>query len=211
MIPYAVQKPDFTHDDDWLTTAICSNKIIIDMSRSKDSLMGKFATTPFPMMTTQKAFWFQPEQWACLTQNLPVFRGTGQTKPERTVQVASPQDRIPVSMPKLVQKEIDDCFEKMFGLRFRQKSLFVTGSFDVAEGYAKDYGEVRTIRPSAPFCFCWGLHSKDLYFEYMEMPHGESIEDLITRLDFRTSDLIQAIQLGHEIMLVGESFGSEKI
>ena len=162
-------------------------------------------------MTTQNDLWFQPAQWASLTENLPVFRGTGQTKPEREVQIGSPQDRTPVNMPKLVQKEIDDCFEKMFGLRFRQRSLFVTGSFNVAKVYAKDYGEVRTIRPSTPFCFCWGLNSKDLYFEYMEMPHGESIEDLIIRLDFRTGNLAQAIQSGHEIMLVGESFISEKI
>lgn len=150
--------------------------------------------------------WIPPEKWDLLTEGKPIYRGTSYTFDNEIVYIGSPQDRTPVSMPKDVQKKIDDCFEERFSIRFRQNSLFATSNLEVARGYAGAYGEIRILRPLAPFCYCWSPQSKDLYFEYMESLHTESIEDMIARLNFEIDDIASAIYLEHEIMLVGEKF-----
>jgi hypothetical protein len=128
----------------------------------------------------------------------------------RDVYLSSPENRVPVNMPLNAQQEMDDCFENSFGVRFRQQSLFCTGSFEVAKSYAGDFGEVRVIRPESRFCFCWGVHSDDLYFEYCKMKDFERIPDFIERLIFKTDDLHHAIQSGNEIMLSGSRFRASK-
>ncbi|MBB3119809.1 hypothetical protein [Pseudoduganella violacea] len=155
--------------------------------------------------------WFKPDEWDTLTQNMPIYRGTKHVEAGETIHICSPENRTPVSMPLDVQREMDDCFERAFGVRFRQRSLFASASLDVAKSYAGGSGEVRILRPTAPFCFCWGLHSKDLYFAYEDMPDKESITGLIERLSFKNTRLLDAITSRNEIMLVGEEFRATRI
>lgn len=105
-------------------------------------------------------------------------------------------------MPLHVQAEIDDWFEAHFGVRFRQRSIFSTGSLEVARDYARDTGEVRVLRPTADYCFCWSPQCEDLYGEFMNSPSDESIPMLLKRLEFRCDDLASAILSNNEIMLV---------
>ena len=168
----------------------------------------KFPCTDQPSLAE---IWLAPEIWDVITKGKPVYRGTPYSNKNEILNISSPAKRTPAHMPKNIQREIDDCFETAFGIRFRQRSLFSTGSFEVARSYASVHGEVRTLRPVAPFCYCWGVRSKDLYFEYMEAQDGESVEEIIRRLHFKTDDIATAIDLGHEIMLVGSEFEARKI
>lgn len=141
----------------------------------------------------------------------PIYRGTPYISEGEITRISSPSDRKPLNMPLEIQKEIDDSFEKAFGVRFRQRSLFGTGSLEIAKGYAKERGEVRILRPLEPFCYCWSPKSQDLYLEYTESLDNESVESMISRLCFQTENIAAAINQGHEIMLVGSAFEAKRI
>ena len=130
------------------------------------------------------------------------MRGFSTRSHEQTFHFSSPENRVPVSMQQHTQVEIDDWFETHFGVRFRQRSIFSTGSFEVARNYARDTGEVRVLRPTADYCFCWSPLCEDLFGEYIDSPSGESIPMLLKRLEFRCDDLASAILSNNEIMLV---------
>lgn len=155
--------------------------------------------------------WISPDKWDLITKKKPVYRGTSNSNSRTVMNISSPINRQPVNMPSDVQLKIDDIFESSFGIRFRERSLFSTGSLEVAKSYTGNYGEVRKIRPVEPFCFCWGLHSTDLYFEYMRASEHETICDMIHRLNFKIDDISRAIDLQCEIMLVGSNFQAIKI
>lgn len=108
-------------------------------------------------------------------------------------------------MPPEVQIEIDNWFESRFGVRFRQRSIFSTGSMEVAREYARGTGEVRVLRPEVDFCFCWSPLCVDLYGAYEDADRHESISALLEHLQFRCDDLSSAIRSKHEIMLVCSS------
>ncbi len=131
-----------------------------------------------------------------------LLRGFPTRASEQIVTISSPTDRFPVNMPLCVQLEIDNWFEAKFGVRFRQRSLFCTGSIEVARGYTHMVGEVRTLRAVEDFCFCWSPLCDDLYGAYETSSHNESIGELLSRLQFRCDDLISAIRSQNEIMLV---------
>lgn len=97
---------------------------------------------------------------------------------------------------------MDDWFFNRFGMRFRESSLFATGDFHTAQGYATDWGQVRRLEPKERFCFCWSPKCIDLYNEFESLVGTESVEDLLARLDFQCDDLEAAILSHHEIMLV---------
>jgi hypothetical protein len=155
--------------------------------------------------------WFEAVQWDELSGEQPLYRGFSKKIEGVSVQISSPENRSPVSMPLGIQTEMDNWFENRFGMRFRQRSLFATGSLEAATHYAADHGEVRVLRPIAPFCFCWSEQCADLYEEYENMPRDESIPELLQRLEFKCVDLDQALQSSHEIMLIGTTFQADLI
>jgi hypothetical protein len=148
------------------------------------------------------SIWKSSDQWEELTQSFSLLRGFSTRSHEQTFHFSSPESRAPVNMPPHVQVEIDDWFEAHFGVRFRQRSIFSTGSLEIARNYARDTGEVRILRPTADYCFCWSPLCEDLYGEFLDSPYGESIPMLLKRLDFRCDDLASAIRSNNEIMLV---------
>ncbi|ASU39120.1 hypothetical protein hmeg3_13045 [Herbaspirillum sp. meg3] len=153
---------------------------------------------------------FNHDDWKPLSGGMLLYRGFSQKAPEDTVLVRSPTDRKPAHMPLSVQHQMDDWFEKELGTRFRQRSLFTTGSLDVARRYAGDHGEVRVIQAIGPFQFCWSKKSHDLYDEFEAMSQQETIPAMLERLDFKCSDLEGALQSGNEIMLVGDAFKASR-
>ncbi|WP_157158300.1 hypothetical protein [Delftia sp. Cs1-4] len=154
--------------------------------------------------------WNSEKKWEEFSSGLRVLRGFGIRSSEKSITLHSPAARTPVNMPQSVQVEIDNWFETRFGIRFRQRSIFGTGSFEVAQSYTRDFGEVRALRPEADFCFCWSPLCEDLYGAYQECSPSESIADMLDRLDFRCNDLYSAILSGNEIMLVCSSIQAEK-
>ena len=150
--------------------------------------------------------WIDPELWDEMRGGLTAFRGSKLWQPSGApLVVASPENRRPVHMPERVQQEIDDYFEKRFGIRFRQRSLFATGSF----GEARLHGVVRAITPQAPFCFCWSPSSADLFEEYGAKPDAKPLVAWLEELQFRCDGLSDALRSGHEVMLVGPAFLAE--
>lgn len=97
---------------------------------------------------------------------------------------------------------MDDWFFNRFGMRFRESSLFGTGDLVTAQGYAKDWGQVRRLEPKDKFCFCWSPDCADLYNEFVNSRSTESVEDMLERLDFQCNDLGAAIRSHNEVMLV---------
>ena len=87
-------------------------------------------------------------------------------------------------------------------MRFRESSLFATGDLHTALNYATGLGQVRQLEPKERFCFCWSPECVDLFNEFENSKSTESVEDLLTRLDFQCDDLEAAILSNHEIMLV---------
>lgn len=148
------------------------------------------------------AIWNSPDVWLEQSKGNRLLRGFSTRAYEEKITYSSPTDRSPVNMPWSVQIEIDNWFEARFGVRFRQRSIFATGSLDVARGYARDTGEVRVLRPLADFCFCWSPVCEDLYGEYEISQSNEKIQDMLERLDFRCHDLSAALTSHNEIMLV---------
>lgn len=105
-------------------------------------------------------------------------------------------------MPLDVQIRMDDWFSERFGIRFRESSLFATGDQHVAQSYAKDWGQVRVLKPKDKYCFCWSPECADLYNEFSNSRDTESVEAMLRRLDFQCDHLEEAILSHHEIMLV---------
>lgn len=155
--------------------------------------------------------WFEASEWDVMLQGRLLFRGFSKEIDQQTLMTASPKHRTPVNMPPHVQVEMDDWFEGSFGIRYRQRSIFATGSFDNALGYAGTFGEVRKIRPTGPFCICWSPYVVDLYIDYQNISSQESLTRFLARQHFSNEDLGNAAETGHEIMLVGDAFACEKI
>lgn len=154
---------------------------------------------------------FEAAQWDELTKGQPLYRGFSIKLKNASVQIASPRNRSPVSMPLSIQTEMDNWFETRFGIRLRERSIFATGNIEIAKHYAGDYGEIRVLRPIEPFCFFWSEYCADLYEEYENMPRDESIPELLHRLEFKSIDLDRALQSSHEIMFVGTTFQADLI
>ncbi|WP_208512894.1 hypothetical protein [Variovorax paradoxus] len=153
--------------------------------------------------------WQDAKSWDETSGGLKLYRGFLGSGLKTSVQIASPEDRRPVNMPLNIQKEIDDVFERLFGIRFRQRSLFTTGSLEVAKEYAGDWGQVRTIKPLSCFSFCWSRFSADLYEEFQALRVGETVTDLVLRLEYECGCLADALASGHEIMMVGPAFRAD--
>lgn len=154
--------------------------------------------------------WHKPEEWDTLVNGQYVFRGFSKNTSNLPATISSPQHRQPVNMPLAVQSEMDDWFEDVFGIRYRQRAIFVTGDFNCAASYAGTYGVVGKIRALAPFAFCWSPICTDLYVEYQQMPSNETLVRFLSRQNFTDMDLAQALKSGNEIMLVGSSFAVER-
>lgn len=68
-------------------------------------------------------------------------------------------NRQPMHTPKVVQEEIDDYFEMLTGIRFRQRGVFCTGSAI----FARQYGRPCYVFPKGDFKFLWSPKVRDLY------------------------------------------------
>ena len=108
-----------------------------------EALSEKGSTDPTYRMEAHMPIWNSASTWEELSSGATLFRGFPTRSVDEIIIFGSPVDRVPVNMPPTVQMEIDNWFESRFGVRFRQRATFSTGSFQVAREYAKHTGEVR--------------------------------------------------------------------
>ncbi len=155
--------------------------------------------------------WKTPKSWIADVGGHVLYRGFAKICGEDSKLISSPVNRVPKHMPPEVQVRIDDWFETRFGVRFRQRSIFSTGSIEIAKQYAQDWGEVRVLRPLNTYAFCWSRNSVDLFGEYEEKANGETVEAWLDRLEFTTDDISGAIESKREVMLVCESVEAKKM
>ncbi|WP_300760234.1 hypothetical protein [Janthinobacterium sp.] len=105
------------------------------------------------------------------------------------------KDRRPLDTDIEDHRAVDEFLKLQYGIAGRSQTVFVTGDDYVAEGY----GEVFLILPRGEFKFLWSPDIGDL--AGINIPRGEEMIDVVERSEFRTDDLHEAIQSGHEIML----------
>jgi len=155
--------------------------------------------------------WKQSHSWIADAASQPIYRGFERTFASDVEIIASPMDRVPKHMPCEVQVLMDDWFEARFSVRFRQRSIFSSGSIEIARDYAGVWGEVRSLTPRTNYAFCWSHRCPDLYGAFEAIAPGETIEALLDRLEFTTDDISGAIRSGCEVMLVCASVAAQKI
>lgn len=105
-------------------------------------------------------------------------------------------------MDRAVHREMDDWFESTMGTRFRERSLFATGSIAMASLYKGSRGEVRRLRPVSEFAFCWSPKVEDLFHHHRDLG-GMGVQALLTQAGYKMTDLRDAASSGCEIMLIG--------
>lgn len=158
-----------------------------------------------------KGTWFKAEDWETLTTGLPVYRGFSRPLTEDKMTIYAPVNRQPKNIPLPAHHRIDAWFTQQFGIPFRSRAVYGTGSLDKAQEHAGEAGEVALIRPNGDFSFCWSPNCYDLYGEYAMLDSDEQIEAMLEKLAFRAEALEQAIMSGYEIMLAADSFTVERV
>ena len=148
--------------------------------------------------------------WPFDSKGLSVYRGFGNNRTEQVMEISSPKNRHPRDTPLDVQIQVDNWLEQRFGYRFRESSLFVTGDYMNAKSYA-EHGEVRVIQPLSDYVFCWSPKCCDLYEEVTLSPQGESVHDMMERLEFQCTDIYNAIKSRNEIMIICDRLKASKI
>lgn len=89
-----------------------------------------------------------------------LYRGSKTESKEKTLRkIKTRKDRTPRDIKVNTHTLIDNYFEKKFGIRYRSKSVFVSGS----KGSAEYYGSVYAVFPIGEFTFIWSPKVVDLY------------------------------------------------
>jgi len=126
------------------------------------------------------------------------------------------RDRKPRNMPYCLHEAGDEWFSHRFGVRFRGAGIFCFGRYEEAEQYARsDKRSVFAIFPIEAFQFCWSTQVKDIHVyigeeEARKMSREEYVGKL-SRLDYRESDLLAAIDSGNEVMLACKRYYAVQI
>lgn len=158
-----------------------------------------------------KGLWFNVTEWETLSGGLPVYRGFSRPLANDSDIFLAPVDRKPKNIPEQAHHIIDAWFLENFGINFRTRAFYGTGSLEKAQDHAQQDGEVGLLRPNADFSFCWSPHSYDLIGEYAQLESDDQIIEMLEKLEFTAENLEQAIMSGCEIMLASDSFIVEKV
>jgi len=103
-------------------------------------------------------------------------------------------DRKPKNTLRSTHQELDDWFNDNFGFRARSAAVFVTG--DLRD--ARSYGAAYAIFPIGDFEFLWSPNIGDLF---IALGNPENMESTLKNAEYKKTDLADAIESGHEIML----------
>ncbi|WP_166771642.1 hypothetical protein [Xanthomonas arboricola] len=156
--------------------------------------------------------WNAPRVLQDLPIELKLYRGfrTHDSTPE--IYISSPVNRIPVDVPPQIQIIVDDYFDEIFGIRFRQRGIFCSGNIKTAREYAHSECDIRSISSIYNFAFCWSPKVKDFYEHLPEFDGTKkTIHEFLKNSRFMTTDLEMAITSGNEIILVGDEFLARSI
>jgi hypothetical protein len=138
------------------------------------------------------------------SNNIPVYRGMAATGGWDQAIMTTRKDRWPRTTPPEIHNFLDNLFYKKFGWRARSSGLFGTGDFDWATYFTKNY--VYRIYPADGYTYLWAPDIKDLFNELdITVVMGKvkynkkELQQIIPR-SYKTTDLVEAIKSGHEIM-----------
>jgi hypothetical protein len=137
-------------------------------------------------------------------ENLAFLRGTSRRHSSDTVSIEVPRrDRKPKDSSAAFHAAADDWFDQKFGRRYRSGGLFVTSRRLTATTYAASEDHVMRIVPLSAYSYCWSPNVSDLLFMTQKFgaARREAIWDELDRSGYITSDLKQAHDLGHEVMI----------
>lgn len=137
--------------------------------------------------------------------------------------------RVPTDIPHDFHSFIDRYFKQHFDYYFRSNAMFMTSNY----GFASAYGQVYAVYPVDSFQFLWSPKVKDLYpilakimrqkykFDIQEFESGydnEQIEkilndlsNILKDLEYKNTDLDEAINSGNEIMIGGDSYHAFRV
>lgn len=127
------------------------------------------------------------------------------------------KDRIPRDMSAIVSKKLDDWFEKEFNFRARSEGLFTVGK----SGLDGEFGTSCVVFPLGSFSYLWSPEIKDLWlyiqrnvydhYDAKDWKHevtdeegkfdADKFDAHMKALNYKTTDLEEAIDSGNEIML----------
>lgn len=140
-------------------------------------------------------------------------------------------DRKPTDTPVPIQQYLDQTFQQQFGVPFRSKAMYTTGS-RLAASY---YGTLCIVFPIGQFKYLWSSEVEDLFgrirdrvleqsddesFELFassisqhyqthgELTHDveEMIDDILDEANYQDDQLKQAIQSRNEIMIATDQY-----
>lgn len=104
-------------------------------------------------------------------------------------------DRKPLHTDELTHWNIDAIFKKQFGIAARSEGLFVTGSNQVASLYGPTY----IVIPRGEFKYLWSPITADMYG--VQFKPEDDVEQMVRDMDYKMTDLQDAINSRHEIMI----------
>lgn len=116
-----------------------------------------------------------------------------------------PRNRQPKDLPISLHNRADQWFDEKFGIRYRSKAIFITGSEFIAQSHAYSDQHVVRIVPLSSYKFCWSPLIKDL-FSFGNSSNGATIEEYLDSGNYRQDGLEEALLSGNEIMLHCDQF-----
>lgn len=116
------------------------------------------------------------------------------------------KDRAPRNTPPEIHERADAWFEMKFGIKYRSQAIFLTSSQYTARGYAASDKHVFRIIPIGPYNYCWSTKIGDMLSIYIESSTSSSIDDVLKKANYIETNLKDARDSGHEVMLFCEKY-----
>lgn len=134
------------------------------------------------------------------------YRGMSNSYPTDKPYIVTPRkNRRPLNSDERFHVTVDDWFYKKFGTYYRSQSVFLTTNKEVARTYSynNSFKHVVRVIPLALYKYCWSPKVEDLYNISIDYLYSdkERIESMLETLEYKESDLIDAVNISNEIML----------
>ena len=150
-----------------------------------------------------------------------LYRGLKNVKTNMFANKIRLNDRKPLNSSNILHTALNNFYMENYGAPFRN-AMFCTGEYQLAQ----EFGDAYTVFPVGNFKFLWDMDSKDIYVDYLNFNRQEHLIKHLAKKEFRdkekvvdafikhriskhkfdNTDLMTAINRGHEIMLRGSSY-----
>lgn len=142
-------------------------------------------------------------------ERVPFFRGVSEKYQTDRPSVLSPRrDRRPRNSSYGFHGVADNWFDKRFGIAYRSQGLFLTPNVLSASAYAYSLAHVMRVIPIGGYRYCWSPKISDLLFAATRLAEAgaKEVEAYLDSAEYRETDLQEAHDSGHEIMLYCERY-----